>query len=64
MKFSEDGAYLIAAIGQEHKLGRWSISKNAKNTIAIIKLNISDNQNEHSQSETTIPNKLNKKLKV
>ncbi|RNA10783.1 U3 small nucleolar RNA-interacting 2 isoform X2 [Brachionus plicatilis] len=38
LKFSEDGSYLIAGVGQEHKLGRWSINKNAKNSILIIKL--------------------------
>ena len=40
MKFSEDGKYLIAAVGQEHKLGRWSSKKNAKNSIVIFKMEI------------------------
>jgi ribosomal RNA-processing protein 9 len=40
LRFSEDGKCLIAAIGQEHKLGRWSSIKSAKNSIAIIKLDV------------------------
>jgi len=40
LKFSEDGKYLIAAIGQEHKLGRWSSKKIAKNSTIIIKMEV------------------------
>lgn len=40
LKFSEDGTYLFAAIGQEHKLGRWTSNKKAKNSIISIKLDI------------------------
>jgi ribosomal RNA-processing protein 9 len=44
LKFSNDGQYLIAAVGQEHKLGRWERIKESKNSIAIIKFekNIND----------------------
>jgi hypothetical protein len=31
---------LIAAVGQEHKLGRWSINKGVKNAVVVIKLDI------------------------
>jgi hypothetical protein len=40
LKFSSDGTNLIVAVGQEHKLGRWSTNKSVKNTISIIKLDI------------------------
>ncbi|XP_014214805.1 U3 small nucleolar RNA-interacting protein 2 [Copidosoma floridanum] len=36
--FTPDGKYLIAGIGQEHKLGRWWRVPEAKNSIAIIPL--------------------------
>ncbi|XP_011498248.1 PREDICTED: U3 small nucleolar RNA-interacting protein 2 [Ceratosolen solmsi marchali] len=36
--FTSDGKYLVAAIGQEHKLGRWWRIPEAKNSIAIIPL--------------------------
>ena len=38
LKFSQDGSLLIASIGQEHRLGRWSSMKNAKNAVAVIRL--------------------------
>ena len=46
LRFSEDGKYLIAAVGQEHKLGRWSNKKSAKNSTVIIKLEILNNEKE------------------
>jgi ribosomal RNA-processing protein 9 len=42
LKFSEDGTYLYAAIGQEHKLGRWSTNKKAKNSVEVIKMEITN----------------------
>jgi len=42
LKFSEDGSYLIAAIGQEHRLGRWSTIKSAKNSTLLIKMNLDE----------------------
>lgn len=42
LKFSEDGSYLVAAIGQEHRLGRWSTLKQAKNSTLLIKMNIDE----------------------
>ena len=40
LKFSQDGRYLIAGIGQEHRLGRWWRLKEAKNSICVIPLNL------------------------
>ncbi len=39
IKFSADGQYIIAAIGQEHKLGRWSTIKDCKNSVVVVKIN-------------------------
>lgn len=38
LQFSKDGTALIAAIGQEHKNGRWWHEKEAKNCILVIPL--------------------------
>lgn len=38
LQFSSTGEYLVAGVGQEHRLGRWWRIKEAKNGIAIIKL--------------------------
>ena len=40
LKFAQDGKYLIAGIGQEHRLGRWWRLKDAKNSICVIQLNL------------------------
>lgn len=32
------GKYLLAGVGQEHRLGRWNRMPSAKNGIALIKL--------------------------
>ncbi|XP_071960228.1 U3 small nucleolar RNA-interacting protein 2-like isoform X2 [Antedon mediterranea] len=39
LQFTSDGRHLVAAVGQEHKWGRWWRLKNAKNSIVIVKLN-------------------------
>lgn len=44
LKFSKDGNYLIAAIGQENRLGRWATIKKAKNCTLFIKLNRDDQE--------------------
>lgn len=36
LAFTNDGSYLIAGIGQEHRLGRWWRLKESKNNILII----------------------------
>lgn len=38
LSFTPDGNYLIAGIGQEHRLGRWWRIKEARNSIVIIPL--------------------------
>ncbi|KAG5680767.1 hypothetical protein PVAND_010254 [Polypedilum vanderplanki] len=38
LQFTSDGSHIIAAIGQEHRLGRWWKLKEAKNTILVIPL--------------------------
>lgn len=38
LAFTSDGSQLIAAIGQEHRLGRWVRIKEAKNSVLIIPL--------------------------
>lgn len=38
LQFSSDGNFLIAGIGQEHRLGRWWRIKEAKNVIMIFPL--------------------------
>ena len=36
LRFTEDGSYLMVAVGQEHKLGRWWTIKEARNTVVIV----------------------------
>ncbi|XP_071138149.1 U3 small nucleolar RNA-interacting protein 2-like [Mytilus galloprovincialis] len=38
LQFSKDGSFLVAGVGQEHKMGRWWRIKEARNSICIIKL--------------------------
>ncbi|XP_053377400.1 U3 small nucleolar RNA-interacting protein 2-like isoform X2 [Mercenaria mercenaria] len=38
LQFSSNGQYLIAGVGQEHRLGRWWSNKKAKNSICVIPL--------------------------
>lgn len=38
LAFTNDGRQLIAAVGQEHRLGRWWRIKDAKNSILVIPL--------------------------
>jgi ribosomal RNA-processing protein 9 len=40
LSFSKSGRYLIAGIGQEHRLGRWWRLQNVRNGIYIIHLPI------------------------
>jgi ribosomal RNA-processing protein 9 len=39
LSFTGDGNYLLGAIGQEHRLGRWWKDSTVKNGIIIITLN-------------------------
>ncbi|XP_053152145.1 U3 small nucleolar RNA-interacting protein 2 isoform X2 [Hemicordylus capensis] len=38
LKFSNAGSFLVAGVGQEHRLGRWWRIKEARNSICIIPL--------------------------
>ena len=38
MSFSHDGKLLVIGVGREHKFGRWSVIKKAKNAVFIIRL--------------------------
>eukprot|EP01006_Ploeotia_vitrea_P045723 TRINITY_DN66966_c11_g2_i1.p1 TRINITY_DN66966_c11_g2~~TRINITY_DN66966_c11_g2_i1.p1 ORF type:complete len:563 (+),score=310.56 TRINITY_DN66966_c11_g2_i1:45-1733(+) len=38
LAFGSDARFLVAAVGQEHRLGRWSRVRGAKNGFAILKL--------------------------
>ncbi|XP_074661787.1 U3 small nucleolar RNA-interacting protein 2-like isoform X2 [Tubulanus polymorphus] len=38
LQFASDGSFLVAAVGQEHKWGRWWRMKDAKNSLVIIRL--------------------------
>ena len=40
LAFTGDGRTLVAAVGQEHRLGRWTRIKEAKNGVAVIPLEI------------------------
>ncbi|XP_070559278.1 U3 small nucleolar RNA-interacting protein 2-like isoform X2 [Ptychodera flava] len=42
LQFSSDGSFLVAGVGQEHRLGRWWRLKEAKNSIVVIKLRKKD----------------------
>ena len=38
LAFAHSGKFLIAGVGQEHRLGRWESIKQAKNAVYIIPL--------------------------
>uniref|UniRef100_A0A8C6W6U1 U3 small nucleolar RNA-interacting protein 2 n=1 Tax=Nannospalax galili TaxID=1026970 RepID=A0A8C6W6U1_NANGA len=38
LKFSSSGDFLVAGVGQEHRLGRWWRIKEARNSVCIIQL--------------------------
>lgn len=42
LAFSEDGKNLVAVTGQEHRLGRWQVIKEAKNQLVVIPLQTSE----------------------
>ncbi|ELU06307.1 hypothetical protein CAPTEDRAFT_122475, partial [Capitella teleta] len=43
LRFASDGSYLAAAIGQEHRLGRWWRMKQVKNGLSLITLRKKEN---------------------
>lgn len=46
--FSSSGSRLIAAVGQEHRLGRWWNLREAKNCVAVLPLVITDQNGQPS----------------
>lgn len=51
MEISRKGKFAIAAVGQEHRLGRWERVAKAKNRFAIIKLRGNDDENNNDADE-------------
>lgn len=43
LKFTNDGKYLVAAVGQEHRLGRWAKIDDVKNNLVLIELKQNSN---------------------
>jgi len=50
LQFSSNGEFLVAGIGQEHRLGRWWRLKEAKNSICIIPLIKKDTEEKTDQT--------------
>ena len=38
LDFSASGRFLVVGVGKEHRLGRWFVDKNVKNSIVIVPL--------------------------
>ncbi|XP_007425948.1 U3 small nucleolar RNA-interacting protein 2 isoform X1 [Python bivittatus] len=51
LKFANSGNFLVAGIGQEHRLGRWWRIKEAKNSICIIPLKKTTAGNSQKSAE-------------
>ncbi|XP_078059209.1 U3 small nucleolar RNA-interacting protein 2 isoform X2 [Mustelus asterias] len=51
LKFSSSGDFLVAGMGQEHRLGRWWRLKEAKNGIYIIPLKKSETKQQPGDSK-------------
>ncbi|XP_076860865.1 U3 small nucleolar RNA-interacting protein 2 isoform X2 [Brachyhypopomus gauderio] len=52
LKFSTSGKFLVAGVGQEHRLGRWCRIKDAKNGLYIIPLKRQSKEAEAQQQHT------------
>ena len=50
LSFSPDGKYLVAAVGQAHRLGNWTKIKETRNCLAIIPLNVKEEDDEQAES--------------
>uniref|UniRef100_A0A2M4BN84 Putative u3 snornp-associated protein n=1 Tax=Anopheles marajoara TaxID=58244 RepID=A0A2M4BN84_9DIPT len=42
IEFTHDGRFLIVAVGQEHRLGRWWTLRNARNRVLVVPLSITE----------------------
>lgn len=53
IKFASDARFMVAAVGNEHRLGRWAANTGGKNSIQIIKLgeNLMKKKRKLSESE-------------
>uniref|UniRef100_A0A8C5ES16 U3 small nucleolar RNA-interacting protein 2 n=1 Tax=Gouania willdenowi TaxID=441366 RepID=A0A8C5ES16_GOUWI len=51
LKFSASGQFLVAGVGQEHRLGRWWRTKEAKNGIYVIPLRRKPNPEQENVTE-------------
>uniref|UniRef100_UPI00398F3DFB U3 small nucleolar RNA-interacting protein 2 isoform X1 n=1 Tax=Pristiophorus japonicus TaxID=55135 RepID=UPI00398F3DFB len=51
LKFSSSGDFLVAGVGQEHRLGRWWRLKEAKNGIYIIPLKKTETKQQSGDSK-------------
>ena len=46
LAISQCGGWIVAGVGQEHRLGRWWRDKQAKNKLVIIKVPVTDNNQD------------------
>ena len=51
LSFSADGKYLLAGVGQEHRLGRWFCDKKGRNGIAFISLQYNEGGTEFENNQ-------------
>jgi len=54
LDISSDGRYLVAGLGQEHRLGRWWRDKAARNKIAVIRLDKVAEKKEEDKDEEEV----------
>ncbi|XP_057314504.1 U3 small nucleolar RNA-interacting protein 2-like isoform X2 [Hydractinia symbiolongicarpus] len=52
LKFSSNGDFLVAGVGQEHRLGRWWKIKEARNSICIIPLDKISSEEKINRQQT------------
>lgn len=50
LQFTDDGRYLLAAVGRAHRFGRWNVVKEAKNGLYVIDL-LSNTLKQESNDE-------------
>lgn len=51
MAFAPSGKFLVAGIGQDHRLGRWQRIKKAKNGVRIILLGDAEENEEEASGD-------------
>jgi len=55
LSLSNSGRILVAGIGQEHRLGRWTTNKQARNGLNIIRLPIQAEEERAPLPRVTAP---------